>query len=142
MMEAKDIEVMLCHILGDEKDISKITVWNPESANMCNVASSPTSAKIEYLSQQKPDLQVFLKGCLEGTMADTLNKTLKLFDRETFFYANVLPVYSQFLTKNLEKKNMFLEFEGKRQMLSIWSFKILNLEITQLLEEGTSIILM
>ena len=112
MMEAKDIEVMLCHILGDEKDISKITVWKAESANICNVASSPTSAKIEYLSQQKPDLHVFLKGCLEGTMADTLNKALKLFDRETFFYTNVLPVYSQFLTKYLEKKNMFLEFYG------------------------------
>ena len=112
MMEAKDIEVMLCHILGDEKDISKITVWKPESANIRNVASSPTSAKIEYLSQQKPDLHVFLKGCLEGTMADTLNKALKLFDRETFFYTNVLPVYSQFLTNNLEKKNMFLEFYG------------------------------
>ena len=112
MMEAKDIEVMLCHILGVEKDISKITVWKAESANICNVASSPTSAKIEYLSQQKPDLHVFLKGCLEGTMADTLNKALKLFDRETFFYTNVLPVYSQFLTKYLEKKNMFLEFYG------------------------------
>ena len=112
MMEAKDIELMLCHVLGDEKDISKITVWKAESANICNVASSPTSAKIEYLSQQKPDLHVFLKGCLEGTMADTLNKALKLFDRETFFYTNVLPVYSQFLTKYLEKKNMFLEFYG------------------------------
>ena len=135
MMEAKDIEVMLCHILGDEKDISKITVWNPESANMCNVASSPTSARIEYLSQQKPDLQVFLKGCLEGTMADTLNKTLKLFDRETFFYANVLPVYSQFLTKNLEKKNMFLEFYGLGETtnaiyLVLQDFKLGNYTVT------------
>lgn len=135
MMEAKDIELMLCHVLGDEKDISKITVWKAESANICNVASSPTSAKIEYLSQQKPDLHVFLKGCLEGTMADTLNKALKLFDRETFFYTNVLPVYSQFLTKYLEKKNMFLEFYGLGKTanaiyLLLQDFKLGNYTVT------------
>lgn len=108
-MESKDIEGMLHQVLGGGKDISKITIGKAESGNIVDLASSQTSAKIEFLDQQKPALHVFMKACIIGSTADTLNKEFKLFDRELFFYAEVLPIYSKILS---EEKNIFVTFYG------------------------------
>lgn len=111
-MESRDIEGILHQVLGGGKDISKITIGKAESGNIVDLASSPTSVKIEFLDHCKPALHLFMKACIKGSTGDTLNKEFKLFDRELFFYADVLPVYSKILMESSEEKNMFVTFYG------------------------------
>ena len=134
-MKFEDVEAMLYQVFGEDGDISKITIWKPGNANRYIFGSTLACGKLEFRSQQKLFLHVFLKAYLEEGKDNAVNTVLILFNREKFFYTDIFPLYSTVVSEFSEDRNMFLKFYGIGKTLDgiylvLEDFKMKGYEVT------------
>ena len=134
-MKFDDVEAMLYQVFGEDRDISKITIWKPGNANRYIFGSTLACGKLEFRSQQKFAVHVFLKAYLEEGKDSPVNTALILFNREKIFYTNILPLYSTVVSEFFEDRNMFLKFYGVGKTLDgiylvLEDFKMRGYEVT------------
>ena len=134
-MKFDDVEAMLYQVFGEDRDISKITIWKPGNANRYIFGSTLACGKLKFRSQQKFAVHVFLKAYLEEGKDSPVNTALILFNREKFFYTNILPLYRTVVSEFFEERNMFLKFYGVGKTLDgvylvLEDFKMRGYEVT------------
>ena len=122
-----DLKNTLNNIFKEKGNITEIQVC--EEKNL--VASSSRGAIVVFDDGTKKNLHIKL--CEDGKTPGYLNAKLKIFDREEYFYKELLPLMITFQeeenipkSSNLNIESMFLPFHGSETIDGIGSLLVLD----------------
>jgi len=97
--------------VGTVKAIEFVTP-DKDSVNPFQQASGQEKVVAKFNDPKQEDIEVFLKTCKENTVAHSINKVLFTFDKEIYFYENILPRFQTILVSSNVMNDFFVKNYG------------------------------